>query len=217
MRSVDPVIPQIAHGLNVEPATAALLSTAFTLPYALVQPVLGALADMFSKARLMLLCMLIVAIATLACGFATNFETCCAARARRASPPAAYCRSPLRWSATEFRCGAPGGHRQAAVCDHDRQSAGRDRRRRDRRPGRLARRVLRDRRHRSDRAGGRHSRLSRRWRDARPLRSLDAWGRTTARSSAIRWRKLLRRGVPGSGIHVRRVSLHGRACCTPKA
>ena len=42
--------------MRVEPATAALLSTAFTLPYALVQPLLGALADMFSKARLMLLC-----------------------------------------------------------------------------------------------------------------------------------------------------------------
>ena len=52
MRSTDPVIPQIANGLSVEPATAALLSTAFTLPYALIQPVLGALADMFSKTRL---------------------------------------------------------------------------------------------------------------------------------------------------------------------
>ena len=30
IRSTDPVIPQIAAGLNVEPATAALLSTAFT-------------------------------------------------------------------------------------------------------------------------------------------------------------------------------------------
>ncbi len=59
IRSTDPVIPQIADGLSVEPATAALLSTAFTLPYALVQPVLGALADMFSKARLMLLCLVV--------------------------------------------------------------------------------------------------------------------------------------------------------------
>ncbi len=41
-RSVDPVIPQIAEGLNVAPTTAALLSTGFTLPYALIQPVLGA-------------------------------------------------------------------------------------------------------------------------------------------------------------------------------
>ncbi len=73
IRSTDPVIPQIAFGLGVEPATAALLSTAFTLPYALVQPLLGALADMFSKARLILLCLFVVTVATLACGLATNF------------------------------------------------------------------------------------------------------------------------------------------------
>ena len=80
MRSVDPVIPQIASGLNVEPTTAALLSTGFTLPYALIQPVLGALADMFSKARLIAVCMLIGGITTLACGMVTNFETLMALR-----------------------------------------------------------------------------------------------------------------------------------------
>jgi predicted MFS family arabinose efflux permease len=80
MRSVDPVIPQIAQDLNVTPTTAALLSTGFTLPYALIQPALGALADMFSKTRLIALCMLTVGIATLACGLATNFETLMALR-----------------------------------------------------------------------------------------------------------------------------------------
>jgi predicted MFS family arabinose efflux permease len=75
MRSVDPVFPQSAGGLTVAPATAALLSTAFTLPYALVQPILGALADMFSKARLIAVCMLIGGVTTLACGLVTNFET----------------------------------------------------------------------------------------------------------------------------------------------
>ncbi|HEX5211240.1 MAG TPA: MFS transporter [Pseudolabrys sp.] len=74
IRSTDPVIPLIAEGLRVKPATAALLSTAFTLPYALVQPVLGSLADMFSKTRLMLLCMVLVTLATLVCGFASSFE-----------------------------------------------------------------------------------------------------------------------------------------------
>jgi MFS transporter, DHA1 family, inner membrane transport protein len=74
MRSVDPVIPQIAHGLNVAPTTAALLSTAFALPYALIQPVLGALADMFSKTRMITLCMLGLGLTTLACGLVTNFE-----------------------------------------------------------------------------------------------------------------------------------------------
>jgi predicted MFS family arabinose efflux permease len=80
MRSTDPVIPQIAFGLNVEPTTAALLTTAFTLPYALVQPVLGALADMFSKSRLMLLCLLILTAASLVCGLASSFEVLVAAR-----------------------------------------------------------------------------------------------------------------------------------------
>lgn len=80
IRSTDPVIPLIADGLHVEPATAALLSTAFTLPYALVQPILGALADMFSKARLMLLFMVIVTVATLLCALAPNFEILVAGR-----------------------------------------------------------------------------------------------------------------------------------------
>jgi predicted MFS family arabinose efflux permease len=80
MRSTDPIIPQIAFGLNVEPTTAALLSTFFSLPYALIQPVLGALADMFSKSRLMLLCLLSLALATLVCGLAESFEVLIAAR-----------------------------------------------------------------------------------------------------------------------------------------
>ncbi len=80
MRSTDPVIPQIAFGLNVEPTTAALLTTAFTLPYALVQPVLGALADMFSKSRLMLLCLLVLTAASLVCGLASSFEVLVAGR-----------------------------------------------------------------------------------------------------------------------------------------
>ena len=75
MRSVDPVVPQIAHGLGVEPATAALLSTAFTLPYALIQPVLGALADMLSKTRLMAVCMALLGLSSIASAFAPNFDT----------------------------------------------------------------------------------------------------------------------------------------------
>lgn len=80
IRSTDPVIPQIANGLNVDTSTAALLTTAFTLPYALIQPVLGALADMFSKIRLMLLCVFITTAASLVSGFAVNFEMLMTAR-----------------------------------------------------------------------------------------------------------------------------------------
>ncbi len=53
MRAVDPVVPQIADDFAVDPHTVALLATAFTLPYAIMQPVLGGIADAFGKTRLM--------------------------------------------------------------------------------------------------------------------------------------------------------------------
>jgi MFS family permease len=59
-RAVDPIIPPIAHDLAVEPARVALLSTAFALPFAFVQPILGPIADMFGKPRIMLTCLVIV-------------------------------------------------------------------------------------------------------------------------------------------------------------
>jgi predicted MFS family arabinose efflux permease len=68
------VVPQIAADLLVDVKTAALLSTAFTLPYALTQPVLGTIADFAGKTRLMNLSLLIVSIAALICAVATSFE-----------------------------------------------------------------------------------------------------------------------------------------------
>jgi MFS family permease len=52
MRAIDPLVPQVAIDLS----TVALLTTAFALPYALLQPVLGPLADMVGKTRLMTIC-----------------------------------------------------------------------------------------------------------------------------------------------------------------
>ncbi|MDO8875978.1 MAG: MFS transporter [Pseudolabrys sp.] len=80
MRSTDPVIPQIASGLSVDVSSAALLATAFTLPYALIQPALGALADTMNKARLMLLCMFVLAAASIGSALAVNFEMLVIAR-----------------------------------------------------------------------------------------------------------------------------------------
>lgn len=68
------MIPQIAADLLVDVKTAALLSTAFTLPYALTQPVLGTIADFFGRTRLMNMSLLIVSIAALICAVATSFE-----------------------------------------------------------------------------------------------------------------------------------------------
>ena len=53
-RAVDPVVPKIAYDLGIDVKTAALLSTAFTFPYAFAQPVLGTIGDFFGKTRLMI-------------------------------------------------------------------------------------------------------------------------------------------------------------------
>src|SRR3981189_2465198 len=55
----------IAESLDIDVATAALLSSAYTFPYALVQPALGVTGDFFGKTRLMNLCLLGVAVAAL--------------------------------------------------------------------------------------------------------------------------------------------------------
>jgi len=60
--------------------TAALLSTAYTFPYALVQPVLGTIADFFGKTRLMNASLLIVAVCALLSAITTNFELLVALR-----------------------------------------------------------------------------------------------------------------------------------------
>jgi predicted MFS family arabinose efflux permease len=54
--------------------TAALLSSAFTFPYALVQPALGVTGDFLGKTRLMNICVFVVAISSLVCAFAANFS-----------------------------------------------------------------------------------------------------------------------------------------------
>src|SRR5262245_4490238 len=48
----------IAGDLAIDVKTAALLSSAYTFPYALVQPALGVTGDFFGKTRLMNLCLL---------------------------------------------------------------------------------------------------------------------------------------------------------------
>lgn len=79
-RAVDPVIPMIAGDLAIDVSTAALLSSAFTFPYALVQPALGVTGDFFGKTRLMNLCLLVVVLSALVCAVATSFSLLVAMR-----------------------------------------------------------------------------------------------------------------------------------------
>jgi predicted MFS family arabinose efflux permease len=79
-RAVDPVIPRIAADIGVDIKTAALLSTAFTFPYAIMQPALGTIGDFFGKTRLMNVSLIVVALTTLVCAFASNFSLLVAMR-----------------------------------------------------------------------------------------------------------------------------------------
>jgi predicted MFS family arabinose efflux permease len=79
-RSVDPIIPPIGESLGTEPARVALLTTAFTLPFVLAQPIIGPVADAIGKVRMMLICLVIIIAASFACALAPSFALLILAR-----------------------------------------------------------------------------------------------------------------------------------------
>ncbi len=80
LRIIDPLVLPIAQQFAVAPASAALLSTAFALPYALAQPFLGPLGDRYGKARCIQVCVAVMALALLAGSVAPSFEALMATR-----------------------------------------------------------------------------------------------------------------------------------------
>ena len=80
LRTIDPLIVPIAQHFAVAPATAALLSTAYALPYAIAQPFLGPLGDRFGKARCVQICVAGLALMLAAGTFAPGFEWLMASR-----------------------------------------------------------------------------------------------------------------------------------------
>ena len=64
-RALDPVLPHVADEFGVSIASAAGFSAVFAFTFAIVQPVLGAAADMFGKARLMTVCLVLLGIANI--------------------------------------------------------------------------------------------------------------------------------------------------------
>ena len=79
-RAIDPIIPPIAHESMSIRIAVALLTTAFALPFALVQPVLGPVADMVGKVRVMIVCLAVLIGAMLVSAFATDFTVLLGAR-----------------------------------------------------------------------------------------------------------------------------------------
>jgi predicted MFS family arabinose efflux permease len=73
-RSMDPLLPHIADDLSVTVATAAGLSSVTAFSFAIVQPLIGAAADIFGKGRLMLVCLVLLGVSSIAGSFCTSFS-----------------------------------------------------------------------------------------------------------------------------------------------
>ncbi|MFM2443422.1 MAG: hypothetical protein RJB09_608, partial [Pseudomonadota bacterium] len=74
-RSVDPLVTSLARDFSVPVATAALVSSAYALPFALSQPVLGPIGDVFGKGRLLAICLFVLTGTLIIGAFAPNFES----------------------------------------------------------------------------------------------------------------------------------------------
>lgn len=79
-RALDPVLPHVADDFGVTIATAAGFAAVFAFTFAIIQPVLGATADMFGKARLMIICLVLLGLANILGAMATSFPLLFATR-----------------------------------------------------------------------------------------------------------------------------------------
>jgi predicted MFS family arabinose efflux permease len=79
-RALDPVLPHVAGEFGVSIATAASFAAAFAFTFAIVQPVLGAAADLFGKARLMIVCLVLLGLANILGAMSTSFSLLFATR-----------------------------------------------------------------------------------------------------------------------------------------
>jgi len=79
-RALDPVLPHVADEFGVSIATAAGFSAVFAFTFAVVQPVLGAAADLFGKARLMVVCLVLLGLASILGAISTSFPVLFATR-----------------------------------------------------------------------------------------------------------------------------------------
>jgi predicted MFS family arabinose efflux permease len=73
-RALDPVLPHIADDFAISIATAAGFSSAFAFTFAIIQPLLGAAADLFGKARLVIICLALLSLANVMGALSSSFS-----------------------------------------------------------------------------------------------------------------------------------------------
>ena len=78
---VSPALPAIANGLGVAASAAAVVLTAYLLPYGMLQPVCGTLGDRFGRLRVLRVIVAGLAAGTFLCALAPTLELLVVARA----------------------------------------------------------------------------------------------------------------------------------------
>jgi predicted MFS family arabinose efflux permease len=73
-RALDPVLPHVASDFSVSIATAAGFASVFAFTFAIIQPVLGAAADLFGKARLVIICLVLLGVANVLGALSSSFS-----------------------------------------------------------------------------------------------------------------------------------------------
>ena len=79
-RALDPVLPHVASDFAVSIAAAAGFASVFAFTFAIVQPVLGAAADLFGKARLVIVCLVLLGLANILGALSSSFSLLFASR-----------------------------------------------------------------------------------------------------------------------------------------
>lgn len=79
-RYLDPLVTSIARDLLVSTGTAALLSSAFTLPFGLSQPVLGPIGDAVGKVTVFKICFWLLGLSLILSVLANSFPLLVASR-----------------------------------------------------------------------------------------------------------------------------------------
>ena len=80
LRALDPLLVGVALEFQASAARVALLASAFALPYALIQPLLGPVGDALGKRQVILACAIVLALALVGCALAPSLPLLFAGR-----------------------------------------------------------------------------------------------------------------------------------------
>jgi predicted MFS family arabinose efflux permease len=80
VRALDPVLPHVAADFGVSIARAAGFAAGFAFTFAIIQPLVGAAADLFGKARLIIVCLALLGLSNVLGALSDTFALLFATR-----------------------------------------------------------------------------------------------------------------------------------------